>query len=83
MSLPLISLIAGLALWAVIGVWAEFRFRKKAEGHDYKRKVVFYNWEKVETDDPFVRRAHRQRTLIVYGSFAVIAITLLIVFPNA
>jgi hypothetical protein len=83
MSLPLMSLIAGLALWVLIAIWAERHFRRITKGRKFKRKLVYYNWEKVETDDPFVKRAHLRRRLTIYLSFAVIAIVLLVVFPNA
>lgn len=82
MNLPLLSLVAGLALWVAISVWAELRFRRLARGREYTRKV-FGKWETLVTDDPYVKRIHRRRTWIVYGSFAVIAIVLLVAFPGA
>ncbi len=81
MSLTTIWLIGGVVAWVALGAWAETRFRNKTKGRDFKRRIIFYSWERLETDDPVVRRAHRQRSLIVYGSFAVIVITLMMLNP--
>ncbi len=82
MDLFTLWLIAGVVAWVALGAWAETRFRRQTEGRDFKRKIIFYTWEKLETDDPVVRRAHRLRSLIVYGSFAVIVITLMVFKPH-
>jgi len=83
MDLFTLWLIAGVVAWVALGTWAETRFRAQTEGRDFKRKIIFYTWEKLDTDDPVVRQAHRQRSLVVYGSFVVIVIALLVLKPHA